>query len=56
VTLGEKLGDQQVVLSGLNGGEFIAGEGAFKLREGILVYTAPFDEQLATTDDKTGGQ
>lgn len=56
VTLGEKLGDQQVVLSGLNGGELIAGEGAFKLREGILVYTAPFDEQLATMDDKTGGQ
>jgi membrane fusion protein (multidrug efflux system) len=50
VILGEKLGDDQVVLSGLNGGEFIASEGAFKLKENILVYT----EQLAAADNQVG--
>ena len=38
VTLGDKIHDKQVVVSGLFGGEFIATEGAFKLYEGILVY------------------
>ncbi len=52
VTLGEKLGDDQVVLSGLNGGEFIASEGAFKLKENILVYT----ERLAAADHQAGAQ
>ena len=39
VTLGDKIGDMQVVLSGLAGQELIASEGAFKLRESLLVYT-----------------
>ena len=38
VTLGKKLADQQLILDGLEGGEFIASHGAFKLREGLLVY------------------
>lgn len=39
VALGQRNGDQQVVREGLAGGEFIATEGAFKLSEGLLVYT-----------------
>lgn len=39
VELGDKVQDMQVVLSGLTGSELIASEGAFKLRENILVYT-----------------
>ncbi len=38
VKLGHREKDQQVVLSGLTGGEFIATEGSFKLREGLLVH------------------
>lgn len=46
VTLGEKIQDQQIVLSGLQAGDFIATEGAFKLKENMLVYTStPSDEQ-----------
>lgn len=47
VTLGDKVHDQQMVLSGLSGGEFIAAEGAFKLSENLLVYT----EQTAQRDN-----
>ena len=39
VTLGKRMNNKQVVLSGLSGNEFIATEGAFKLSEGLLVYT-----------------
>lgn len=39
VTVGERIKDNQVILQGLTGGEFIATEGAFKLSEGLLVYT-----------------
>ena len=49
VTLGDKVQDQQIVLSGLNGGEFIASEGAFKLKENLLVYTEQM-AQLSATD------
>lgn len=52
VELGEKIQDQQMVLSGLNGGEFIASEGAFKLRDNILVYTQLPD----TTESQVGGK
>lgn len=43
VELGEKVADQQLVLAGLEGGEYIATHGAFKLYEGILVYPAQAD-------------
>ena len=39
VELGPRQGERQVVLSGLTGGEYIATQGAFKLSEGLLVYT-----------------
>lgn len=39
VQLGQRIKDSQVILSGLTGNEFIATEGAFKLSEGLLVYT-----------------
>lgn len=38
VTVGKRKGDFQLVTSGLEGGEFIATQGAFKLYEGLLVY------------------
>ena len=38
VEAGEHVGEQQIIKSGLNGGELIATDGAFKLREGLLVY------------------
>jgi len=38
VQLGLREKENQVVLEGLTGGEFIATEGSFKLREGLLVY------------------
>ena len=52
VTLGEKGADQQLVLSGLSGGEFIATEGAFKLQEDLLVYT----EQTAAAGQQSEAQ
>ncbi|TQF67889.1 efflux RND transporter periplasmic adaptor subunit [Pseudoalteromonas luteoviolacea] len=52
VTLGDKVQDRQIVLSGLNGGEFIASEGAFKLKENLLVYI----EQSAASEDQNGAQ
>ncbi|MCF2858412.1 efflux RND transporter periplasmic adaptor subunit [Pseudoalteromonas sp. SMS1] len=52
VTLGDKVKDHQIVLSGLNGGEFIASEGAFKLKDNLLVYI----EQTADNADKNGAQ
>ncbi|PCK31496.1 efflux RND transporter periplasmic adaptor subunit [Pseudoalteromonas piscicida] len=52
VTLGNKVDDHQLVLSGLTGGEFIASEGAFKLQENLLVYT----DQVAATDTSDGEQ
>ncbi|KID56172.1 RND transporter [Pseudoalteromonas luteoviolacea] len=52
VTLGDKVQDNQIVLSGLTGGEFIASEGAFKLRENLLVFT----EQTASTQSENGVQ
>lgn len=44
VTLGKRMNNKQVVLSGLSGNEFIATEGAFKLSEGLLVYTQAPDK------------
>lgn len=38
VTVGKRKGDSQLITAGLVGGEFIATQGAFKLREGLLVY------------------
>ena len=38
VNLGVRTGDQQVILSGLEANMLIATDGAFKLREGLLVY------------------
>jgi membrane fusion protein (multidrug efflux system) len=38
---GVRVGDMQIVLSGLRGGELIATKGAFKLSEDLLVYTQP---------------
>lgn len=49
VELGEKIQDQQIILTGLNVGEFIATEGAFKLQENLLVYTQ------ADTAESIGG-
>lgn len=49
VTLGNKIGDQQIILSGLSEGEFIASEGAFKLKEKMLVYTTETAELMTAT-------
>lgn len=51
VVLGDKNSDQQLILSGLNAGEFIASEGAFKLKENLLVYTT----DTAQDSTNTGG-
>ncbi len=51
VELGDKIQDQQLILSGLNAGEFIASEGAFKLKENLLVYTT----ETAENTTHTGG-
>lgn len=47
VTLGERQGDNQLVTSGLESDVFIATEGAFKLREGLLVYPQKSADVLA---------
>jgi membrane fusion protein (multidrug efflux system) len=46
VTLGPQREDLVVVVSGLKPGELIAANGAFKLREGILVQASPMDLSL----------
>lgn len=51
VVLGDKNSDQQLILSGLNAGEFIASEGAFKLKDNLLVYTT----ETAQDSSNTGG-
>ena len=38
VELGERLGDEQVIISGLDEGVLIATQGSFKLRPGLLVF------------------
>lgn len=38
VTLGQRVDDNQIVFSGIEENRLIATEGAFKLREGLLVY------------------
>ncbi|BDX04824.1 efflux RND transporter periplasmic adaptor subunit [Planctobacterium marinum] len=48
VELGPRQGEQQIVLSGLTGGEFIAAQGAFKLSEGLLVYTEQANSSTVT--------
>ena len=51
VELGERIGDQQVILSGLQSNVLIATEGSFKLREGLLVYSSSLlkSEQAASS-------
>ncbi|WP_448555656.1 efflux RND transporter periplasmic adaptor subunit [Thalassotalea montiporae] len=44
VSLGERLGDEQVILAGLEVGTLIATEGSFKLRPGLLVYPEMTDD------------
>jgi membrane fusion protein (multidrug efflux system) len=39
VELGDRQGDMQLIKQGLKGDEFIATEGAFKLKDQLLVYT-----------------
>lgn len=51
VTLGDKVKNQQVILTGLTGNELIASEGAFKLTENMLVYT----QLPAQTMSQVGG-
>ncbi|MBQ4845373.1 efflux RND transporter periplasmic adaptor subunit [Pseudoalteromonas sp. MMG005] len=47
VELGERQGDLQIITNGLAGHEFIATEGAFKLKDQLLVYTqVPADTSL----------
>ncbi len=41
ITLGPAIGSQTVVVSGLNAGDQLAGDGAFKLRDGAMVMPAP---------------
>lgn len=53
VTVGERVNDKQIVLSGLNPGEYIATEGAFKLYENILVYPQAPELQASA---EVGGQ
>ncbi|MFC3033694.1 efflux RND transporter periplasmic adaptor subunit [Pseudoalteromonas fenneropenaei] len=40
VTLGERIGDQVLVLSGISEGMLIAGSGAFKLRQGLKTFVS----------------
>lgn len=48
VETGPRVGDAQIIESGLIGGEFIATEGAFKLSEDLLVYTQVPDGDSAS--------
>jgi len=52
VELGKRLKDQQIIKSGIEVGKQIATEGAFKLREGLLVY--PKEETALKTNVNTG--
>lgn len=52
VTLGEKVDDMQVVLAGLSNKKFIATEGAFKLKEDMLVYTKQPDQTTSVVGGK----
>lgn len=40
VELGDRVADEQIITAGIDEGILIATEGAFKLREGLLVYTS----------------
>lgn len=52
VSLGQRIQDQQIITNGLTGGEYLATEGAFKLRDNLLVY--PGDEQYSTDESDQG--
>ena len=52
VSLGDKIDNQQVILNGLNGDELIASEGAFKLKDQLLVYTQLPQDELASAGGK----
>jgi RND family efflux transporter MFP subunit len=54
VQLGTRDGDNQVILSGVSAGLLIATEGAFKLREGLLVYPELLPEPAITTKQSYG--
>ena len=56
VTLGERMGDEQVVLSGLEAGVLIATEGSFKLRPGLLVYPEMLDDASLSASLLKGAQ
>lgn len=48
VQAGDVLGDEVLILTGLEPGEQVAANGAFKLREGVLVALATVTETLGT--------
>lgn len=54
VQLGTRDGDKHVILSGVNGGVLIATEGAFKLREGLLVYPVMLPAALIASPQSNG--
>ncbi|MFP6834826.1 MAG: efflux RND transporter periplasmic adaptor subunit [Pseudomonadales bacterium] len=55
VTLGPQRKNLVVITSGLDPGEQIAADGAFKLRQGILVQAAPTAVSRMAGDTPTGG-
>ena len=46
-----KQGDYSIIVSGLSTGEIVATEGAFKLRDGLLIYIKKENKNEAIIED-----
>ncbi|UAA39911.1 efflux RND transporter periplasmic adaptor subunit [Paraneptunicella aestuarii] len=53
VELGERIGDNVIVLSGLQPGDYIANKGSFKLWPGIKTFVAPPKEETVKIANRT---
>ena len=51
VEIGQRVADQQVVLTGIQAGQLISTQGTFKLREGLLVYPSETEPASPTLNE-----
>ncbi|CCQ10706.1 efflux transporter, RND family, MFP subunit [Pseudoalteromonas luteoviolacea B = ATCC 29581] len=56
VTLGERIGDKVLVLSGISEGMLIAGSGAFKLRQGLKTIVSDREAVTVASQVQTTGE